>query len=173
MEESLDVILTQPLKKEKLVTFLKKYPQKFDDAINIALSDKQPQAWRATWLLFHCMQDNDKRIKNHIKNIINDIRNCKDGHQREWLKILDRMLLTENQESLLFDVCLTIWEDITKSPSVRGTAFKFLLKIVKKYPELSEEIQHLTQSHYTESLSPGIRHSFFLMTKEMKLYRME
>ena len=83
------------------------------------------------------------------------------------------MHLTENQESLLFDVCLTIWEDIAKSPSVRGTAFKFLLKIVKKYPELSEEIGHLTQSHYTESLSPGIKHSFIRMVNEMKINKIE
>ncbi|MEN8191260.1 MAG: hypothetical protein ABFS12_00505 [Bacteroidota bacterium] len=160
MEESLKDILTARLRKDEMVAFLKKHPNKFEEVLNTALTDNQPEAWRAAWLLNHYMKENDQRVKLQIKKIIKVIPTKQDGHQRELLKILNKMELSEKQQGKLFDICLTIWESIHKSPSVRGTAFMFLLKISKKYPELRNEIVHLTQNHYTDTLSPGIKHSF-------------
>ncbi|MBL1214993.1 MAG: hypothetical protein HND52_16645 [Ignavibacteriae bacterium] len=159
MKESLNDILTRTLKKQVLVDYLTTYPNEFENAVTIAMGNDKPQSWRAAWLLFHCMKDNDSRIKKHLTKILKLLISFEDGHQREWLKIIERMKLTEDQTSRLFDACLTIWEEITKSPSVRSTAFRVLLNIAKKYPELKEEIDHLTQNHYTENLSPGIKNS--------------
>ncbi|MBE9562684.1 MAG: hypothetical protein IMF12_07470 [Proteobacteria bacterium] len=160
-------ILTARLRKEELIAFIEKHPDQFEEVINISLTDEQPQAWRAAWLLNHCMKKNDPRLQAHIKKIIKIIPTKQDGHQRELLKVLNKMELSEKYDGLLFDVCMTIWEAIHKSPSVRGTAFVFLLKIIKKYPELRNEIEHLTQSHYTDTLSPGIKHSFNRIVKEL------
>ena len=167
MEESLQHILTARLRKKELTAFIEKHPAQFEQVINIALTDEQPQAWRAAWLLNHCMKENDQRLKVHIKSIIKTISTKQDGHQRELLKVLDKIELNEKHDGLIFDVCMTIWEAIHKSPSVRGTAFMCLLKIIKKYPELRNEIEHLTQSHYTDTLSPGIKHSFNRIVKEL------
>jgi len=88
-----------------------------------------------------------------------------EGHQRELLKILLQMDLTENQESFLFDVCMTIWEQVNSSPSIRHNAFRYIVKMAKKYPELSNEISVLTQNRYMETLSPGARKSVYKMVK--------
>ena len=170
MEESLQHILTARLRKEEMTAFLKKHPEQFEQVINTALTDKQPEAWRAAWLLNHCMKENDQRLKAHIKTITMIISTKQDGHQRELLKVLDIMELSEKHDGLLFDVCMTIWEAIHKSPSVRGTAFMHLIKIFQKYPELNNEIEYLTQSHYTATLSPGIKHSLNRIIEELKLY---
>ena len=169
MEESLQHILTARLRKEEMTAFLKKHPEKFEQVINIALTDEQPQAWRAAWLLNHCMKENDQRLKVDIKTIIKTISTKQDGHQRELLKVLDKMELNEKHDGLIFDVCMTIWEAIHKSPSVRGTAFMHLIKMFQKYPELNNEIEYLTQSHYTDTLSPGIKHSLNKIIEELKL----
>lgn len=168
MQESLRDMLNARLRKEELTTFIEKNPDQFDQVIKIALTDQQPEAWRAAWLLNQCMKENDKRLKPHIKAILKLIVTRKDGHQRELLKVLYKMKLSEKQEGLLFDVCMTIWETINKSPSVRGTAFMYLIRIFEKYPELNNEIEHLTQSHYTATLSPGIKHSFDKIIEEFK-----
>jgi hypothetical protein len=42
---------------------------------------------------------------------------------------------------------------------VRITALKFILKVANKHPDLLEEIVFLTQDHYLESLSPGVKRS--------------
>jgi hypothetical protein len=61
------------------------------------------------------MEENDKRIQRHIKEIINTITTKNDNHQRELLKILLKMELKKEYESFLFDICITIREQINKS----------------------------------------------------------
>ena len=161
MQKSLDDILTGRLRKNELVSFLRKNPELFDETVRISLGDERPQSWRAAWLIGHYMEDNDAILLPYVDSVLSNISGKEDGHQRELLKILNRLELTEDQEGRLFDTSLSIWEEIHKSPSVRGTAFQTILNIVKKYPELKSEIEHLTQSQYTETLSPGIKHSFF------------
>lgn len=78
------------------------------------------------------------------------------------------MEIKEKHEGKLFDVCIGLWEWINKQPSVRITVLKFILKIVRKHPELSEEIVYLTQEPYLESLSPGVEHSIKKLMREIR-----
>lgn len=149
-----------------MIAFLTGHPEHFDEAIALALGDDQPYAWRAAWLLFDCMEENDARVRKHVNRIIRTIPERADGHQRELLKILQRMDLSESQEGRLFDVCMTLWESIGGSPSNRITAFKFIVKMAKKYPELQNELTALTQDWYLDTLSPGVRHSIRKMLSD-------
>ena len=77
------------------------------------------------------------------------------------------MEISEKYEGEIFDICMNLWEQISKNPSVRMTAFKFILKISKKHPELLEEISFLTQEQYLESLSPGVKRSIEKMMEKV------
>lgn len=165
MDTALEQVLMQFYKKE-MISFLNTHSEHFEEAIELALSDKQPYAWRSAFLLGDCMKENDQRIKAYIKNIINVLPNKKDGHQRELLKILLQMELDEEDEGILFDYCITLWEEINKVPSVRYTAFKFISKIAKKHTDLSNEVILLTQDRYLDTLSPGIKRAISDMVKE-------
>ncbi len=169
MTKSLNDILTESLRKDKMLAFLKDNPNLFEETIKVALENDKPQSWRATWLIGHLVTKNDKRIRPHINSLIKAISSKGDGHQRELLKILMRMELNEKQEGILFDKSVLIWEDISKSSSVRSFAFLILTNTVKKYPELISEIGFLTQRRYTETLSPGIRHTVIKIIKELQI----
>ncbi len=149
--------------KAGMISYLKNHPEDFESAINLAVTHKQPYSWRAASLLWSCMENNDARIQKHVKRILEALLNADDGHQRELLKILMNMKLKKEYESILFDKCMTTWEMINKQPSVRFTAFKFILHLSKKYPELSREINYLTQDQYLKTLSPAARKSFLKM----------
>jgi len=153
--------------KDEMISFMENHPEYFEEAIELAIADKQPYSWRAAWLLWSCMEENDERIKKYIKKIVDTLETKDDGHQRELLKILLQMKLKDEYEGKLFNLCMNIWEQINKTPSVRITALKFIIKIAKKHPDLSQEISFLTQDHYLESLSPGIKHSVSRMMKEL------
>jgi hypothetical protein len=155
--------------KEEMISFMHAHLEFFEEAIELAISDKQPYSWRAAWLLWSCMEENDQRIQKYIKKIVDSLKNKADGHQRELLKILLQMELKKEYEGILFDHCMDIWEQINKTPSVRINALKFIIKIAKKHPELSQEITFLTQDHYLESLSPGVKHSVSKMIKGLTL----
>ncbi len=154
--------------KDELISFLKANPEFFDEAIQLAISDKQPYSWRAAFLLWGCMDENDRRVRKHISAIVNSINGKKDGHQRELLKILSKMKIDEKYEARLFDLSLNLWENINKKPSIRVTALKFIIKIAQKHPELMNEIVVLMQDQYLETLSPGIKNSIERMIEKME-----
>lgn len=152
--------------KNEMISFMNAHPEYFEEAVEIALSDRQPYSWRAAFLLWSVIEENDKRIKKYINRIVNAAKKKSDGHQRELLKILLMMDLDEKYESVLLDMCMNIWEQINKSPSVRINALKLIIKIASKHPELKHEISFLAQDHYLESLSPGAKHSALILLNQ-------
>jgi hypothetical protein len=156
METKLEHILTSTYKNE-MIAYLNNHPEDFEEAINLAASDKQPYAWRAAWLLWSCMEENDIKLQGHVKKLVNVISKKGDGHQRELLKILQKMELDEEDESVLFSVCMDLWEKNNKRPSVRYTAFVFMHRMVSKYPDLLPEIKLIAGDPYLDSLTPGIK----------------
>ena len=155
--------------KEEMIAFMNTNPEYFEEAVELAVGNKEKVCWRAAFLLWGCMEKNDPRIKKHINKIIEVIPGKEDGHQRELIKILSQMKLNEEQEGSLFNICMNLWEQLDKAPSIRYTAFKFIVNTAKKYPELSKEISVITQNHYLETLSPGVRHSISLMMPELNI----
>ena len=133
----------------------------------VHITNKDPQAWRAAWIVGHCSKKNEPRLVDYVDDLISSFEGKKDGHQRELLKLIYKTELNESQEGILFHTCMTIWESVNKSPSVRSFAFRFIAETAKKYPELKEEISFLTQDQYLETLSPGIRKGVEKLIKEI------
>ncbi len=145
--------------KDGMIAYMHAHPEAFDEAATLAVTDKQPYAWRSAWLLWSCLTPNDARIKKHLNKFIRYIPAAQENQKRELLKIALSMKLSERQESRLFDISIDLWKDISKDPSIRMMAFRMLLKISEKYPELKTELLLLADEHYLKTLSPGIRHS--------------
>ena len=150
-----------------MIAWMDAHPEDFEEAIKLAVSNKQPYSWRAAWLLWSCMEKNDQRIQGYVKTIIDTLPVRNDNQQRELLIILHQMEINEELEGLLFNHCISIWEKVNKKPSVRLTAFKIIVKIAKKHPDLSREIIFLTQNQYLDSLSPAAYKSVTKMIKEL------
>jgi len=149
MGTQLENVLTNEYK-EGMISFMNAHPECFTEALELAVLSKQPYSWRAAWLLWSCMKENDVRVQEFIDQILETIPTKKDGHQRELIKILSNMDLNDEYEGRLFNICMTLWESINKRPSVRYTAF-------------------ITQDRYLETLSPGIKNSISRMVKGFEL----
>ncbi|MEP1307203.1 MAG: hypothetical protein ABJK11_05680 [Balneola sp.] len=153
--------------KSEMIQFLSKNPEHFDKAMLLAMGIEPPLCWRAAWLIGGVIKKNDPRIKPHIPKIIQVLPDRNDGHQRELLKILLKMDLTEDFESLLFDLSVNVWEQVRKQPSVRSFAFKGMVKVAEKYPELKDEVILLSQPQYVNPLSAGIRKGILKTIQEL------
>ena len=140
-----------------MVRFLYDHPEFFDEAVSLSLSNERPIAWRAAWAIGGTLPENSEKISAFVPEILSKLPELEDGHQREFIKILIHSDLDEDQQGQLFDICVTIWEQVRKKASVRYFAFQVMADLVKKYPELSHEVLSLTQPQYINSLSPGIR----------------
>lgn len=157
MVQSLKKILNQRFSKKRMIDFIQSNPESFDEAIVLALADEYPESWRASWLITHVMEVDDKRIKVYVNDLISILGEKPDGHNREIIKILLKMILNDKQEGRLFNKCMNFWENISLSSSLRWTSMKFITRIIKKYPELKNETSHLFEDRYLKPLSPGIR----------------
>jgi hypothetical protein len=69
MESVLEHILANSYKQD-IIKFIDDHPEEYEEVIRLAVSDKQPYAWRAAWLLCSCMEDNDRRIQPYIIKLI-------------------------------------------------------------------------------------------------------
>lgn len=145
--------------KSEWMSLMKAHPEFFEEAVDLALSNKHPEGWRSAWLVCSDMYRNDQRIQPLVLKLIESLKGKKSGHQRELLKIISKMELDEEYEGVFFDACLTIWEDLSKQSSVRITAFRQLVRIAWNHPELKMELKHFIVDDYTASLSPGIKKS--------------
>lgn len=166
METALEWVLTNAYKAD-MISYLSAHPEDFEEAIKLAVADKPPYSWRAAWLLWSCMEVNDPRIQGYVKNIIDTISDKNDNQQRELLIILQRMEIDEELEGLLYNHCVRVWEKTDKKPSVRFNAFKVMVKIAKKHPDLTREITLLTHDQYMDTLSGTVQKSIFGMLKEL------
>jgi len=169
METDLERILTNSYKAE-MISHLKSHPEDFEEAIILAVSDKQPYSQKAAWLLWSCMEENDPRIQGYIKRIIETLKVTGDSQLRDLLIILEKMELDENIQGELFEICVDVWEKIGKKASLRYNAFKLIVKTANKYPELYNEVKYLTQDQYTDSFSKTAQKSIFKMISELETY---
>ena len=130
-----------------------------DQLIHALRNDKD--SWIHAWQINHVKKTELIKIQEQVDKIISAIDGKKDGHQRELLKVLLKLNLTDDQLSLLWDICLRIWLDIQKQSSVRISAYKILVNTAKKYKPLSDELIRLTEDKHVSSLSNGIKNSTY------------
>ena len=140
-----------------------------DSLVGIGISNDKDVAWRAIWIIQALCTFNDERLQVHTDDLLDAIKDKPDGHQRELLKLLGKIQLNETQEGKLYEHCADIWVAVRKSPSVRITALKHLATIVSKYPDLRNELQYFADTHYLDSLSPGIRKSAIRTINSLRL----
>jgi len=149
--------LTSRIHKDSLLEKIKSEETNFHKLLQWSLLDEQPLAWRATWLLRQITAKNDSRIALVISEVIAGYPGFNHSQRREWLKLLSNQNFTEEQEGELYDLCLSEWKNIANQPALRASAIDLLFTILKKYPELTNELAHLMTSDYLDALSPGIK----------------
>ena len=128
--------------------------------------ENNKESWKYAWQINHASKAELQKLQSHINKIIVSIEGKKDGHQRELIKVLLKLKLSDDQLSQLWDICLHIWLDMKKQSSVRISAFNILVNTAKKFKPLSEELLRLTEEKHVSSLSEGIKNSTY---KNLKL----
>jgi hypothetical protein len=65
-----------------MISFMENHPEAFEEAIQLSVTDKQPYSWRAAFVLWSVIQNNDAGIQKHIKRIVKAVKGKSDGHQK-------------------------------------------------------------------------------------------
>lgn len=162
METKLEWILNNSIKAD-MIAFIAANPVYFEKLIQLALTPAHPCSWRASWLLWSCMKKNDHRVRKHQEEIIHILPHVNDNQQRELLLILQNMEIDQIYQGRLFELCIDIWKQNYKRPSVRYNAFRVIHKIAVENQDLIYELKMMSGEEYLESLSSTVRKAIHRM----------
>ncbi len=151
-----------------MIFWMETHPEDFDDLVEMALSDDPEYAWRAAWLLWSCITENDPRIRGKLKEFVNALPEKSGSQKREFLILFSRMEIEPAWAGDLFVECVRIWTNPSLQASLRYNAFKLLVRITKEYPELKTELLLLVEEEYLYGLSENVRKSVFRMMRALK-----
>ena len=151
-----------------MLTNIRSEVKNIDLLLQWSIRTDQPLGWRSVWLLRQVLKKNDPLLQPYIPKAIELFTTFNESQKREWLKLLGNQDLDDDPEGFLFDHCINEWKKINNHPALRASAGNILFKVLKKYPELKEELNHLMTSDYMESLSPGIKRIIIRTWKDLE-----
>lgn len=153
-------------RKDGMMRVVKERAGAVEELADMALGSDSYLAWRSAWLLWSCMEANDDRVKPFVDRLLEHLPNAADNLKREIFKVLELLELSEEQEAVLFDICVEEWKSVFKKPGVRFNAFKILVKIIRKYPEMSDFLDLLTEDQYFDTMSLTARKSLLMRSRK-------
>lgn len=149
--------LTSRIHKDSLLKKIRSNSNNIGKLLSWSLQKEQPLGWRATWLLRQVTSKNDAQIINVIPSVIELYRTFNHSQRREWLKTLMDQDIAEEYEGKLYDLCIEEWKNINNHPALRASALYLVFSLLRKYPELTNELTHLMTTDYLDALSLGIK----------------
>lgn len=167
MPSELKEVLTNTYKKG-MISWMETHPEAFEELVEMALSEDPECAWRAAWLLWSCITENDPRLIGRIKDFVDVLPQKSGPQQREYLILLAKMDIEPELAGKVFEHCVQIWINPTLQASQRYNAFKLMSVVAKNYPELKTELQLMVEDDFFTGLTENVRKSVFRMMKGLE-----
>lgn len=127
--------------------------------VELCLGEDPKLNWRAAWLIRSLPRAEVQALFPSALGLIDRLQQpCpRDGYWREILKLISLLELNEEEEGLLYDAAIKIWEDLSLASAVRATALFTMAQIAEHYPELKQELLAYQDDHFLQGISPGIK----------------
>jgi len=127
--------------KDLLVGEVIKSGSHFDDLLQLALHEKDPLAWRASWILDVSDETMPGMAQKHIPVIVRALPAIKSmGTLRSLLRLLTRHPIPEELQGMLIDLCFSYLVSEHYMVAVKAHAMLIIYNHVLLYPELKNEL---------------------------------
>ena len=114
----------------------------FDELIVLFLGDEYRVTQRAAWVVTHCVEAHPWLIEKHLKPIIENLQNpVHDAVKRNTIRIIQSMDIPEELLGLTAELCFQFLNSGTEPVAIKAFSMTVLFNIVKKYPELKDELK--------------------------------
>jgi len=135
--------------------------------------NKEPKiSMRASWVLLHLSFERPTEITPQLPKLIKFLQseNKHTGACRNVLRIFHEIEIPEQHCGILFDICLAFTIHAHYPHAVRVFALYTAALIVKKFPELSNELQLVVNELKTHPQPPSINAAFKKLDKMLLKY---
>jgi len=113
----------------------------FRSLLDLALHDKDPVAWRASWVLDGSDEQQPGLATTYLSKIIQALPALESkGSLRSLLRMLCRYDIPEEKQGLLIDLCFSYLVSELYPLAVKVHAMQIVYNHVLIYPELKDEL---------------------------------
>jgi hypothetical protein len=128
VDEAVDIVLAQPAKRAELIA--------------LALTDNQPMAWHACWVMNHAADKDKSVFQSAIPRLIEFLpKVTSESQKREILRTISKHIIPEDYEVQIYDYCLEMMKSKKEAIGIKGHCLVILKKMIKKYPDLNDEVK--------------------------------
>lgn len=129
------------IEKDLLIGEVIKSESHFTALLQLALCEKDPLAWRASWVLDGSDERKHGLARKHIPQIVQALPQLESkGSLRSLLRMLTRYNIPEDEQGLLIDLCFTYLVSEQFPVAVKAHAMLIIYNHVLLYPELKNEL---------------------------------
>ncbi len=154
--------------KELFISEVGKSDEKFADLLNLALFEKDPLAWRATWILDGSDELHPGLAFGYRAKIIQNLPQLKSkGALRSLLRLLCRYDIPEEDQGLLIDLCFGYLVSELYPVAVKVHAMQIVYMHTLIYPELKEELITVIEDQ-VENNSVGFKSRGLRIIRQLK-----
>ena len=120
----------------------------FSTLLQLALQEKDPLAWRASWVLDGSDEQKPGLAKSYISEIVTALPDLKSkGSLRSLLRLLSRHDIPEKEQGMLIDLCFSYLVSESYPLAVKAHAMMIIYNHVLLYPELKDEFITVMEDH--------------------------
>jgi hypothetical protein len=154
--------------KDLLVSEVIKSEHHFRELLEISLQEKDPLAWRASWVLDGSDEKKPGLARPYISQIVEALPDLKSmGTLRSLLRLLCRYDIPEDQQGLLIDLCFNYLVSQLYPLAVKAHAMMIIYQHVLIYPELKDEFITVMEDQ-AENNSVGFKTRARNLIKQME-----
>jgi len=140
----------------------------FRTLLEMALHEKDPLAWRASWVLDGSDERKPGLALNHISFIVRALPELESrGSLRSLLRMLTRYDIPEKEQGLLIDLCFSYLVSELYPLAVKAHAMMIIYNHVLIYPELKDEFITVMEDQ-ADNNSVGFKTRAKNLIKQMK-----
>ncbi len=114
----------------------------FDELIILFLGNEYRVTQRAAWVVGNCIEAHPWLVEKHLKSVIENLQNpVHDAVKRNVLRVLQYVDIPENLLGITTEICFSLLNSAKSPIAIKAHAMSVLFDIVKKYPDLKEELK--------------------------------
>ena len=140
----------------------------FTSLLELAIHEKDPLAWRASWVLDGSDELKPGLATTYISTIVKALPGLESkGSLRSLLRLLSRHDIPEEEQGLLIDLCFSYLVSELFPLAVKAHAMMIIFNHVLIYPELKDEFIAVLEDQ-TENNSVGFKTRARNLMKQME-----
>ena len=151
----------------KVIQWVDNNPANFNQLMNYVLGPDVVLAQRAAWAMSYILIEQPKLIAPYLNKLLVLVKEpVHPAIKRNTFRFLKEIEIPKKSLTLALDACFNAVSNPNEPIAVVCFAFYTLLKLVKQFPEIKNEILFATELHQ-ENEASGLKHTIQKVRKEL------